>query len=151
MLVEAAWPTAKAPGPLHAFFVRIRARRGHQIAAVAVARKLTVLCWHLLTKDEDYLWARPTLVANKTRAMELPAGHPQQKGSRMLLLWHPEPRQERTRLRCGTRQKLLQVKWRRMSEPAFHSPYGSFVLGASREVDPGFWTSGLGGADAVPF
>jgi hypothetical protein len=62
--------------------VRIRARRGHQIAAVAVARKLTVLCWHLLSKDEHYLWARPALVANKTRAMELQAGHPQQKGSR---------------------------------------------------------------------
>jgi hypothetical protein len=44
-------------------------RRGHQIAAVAVAHKLTVLCWHLLTKGEDYLWARPALVANKTRAM----------------------------------------------------------------------------------
>jgi transposase len=82
MLVEAAWAAAKAPGPLHAFFVRIRARRGHQIAAVAVARKLTVLCWHLLTKAEDYLWARPALVANKTRAMQLQAGHPQQKGSR---------------------------------------------------------------------
>lgn len=82
MLVEAAWAAAKAPGPLNAFFVRIRARRGRQIAAVAVARKLTVLCWHLLTKDEDYLWARPALVANKTRAMQLQAGHPQQKGSR---------------------------------------------------------------------
>lgn len=82
MLVEAAWAAAKAPGPLHAFFVRIRARRGHQIAAVALARKLTVLCWHLLTKGEDYLWARPALVANKTRAMQLQAGHPQQKGSR---------------------------------------------------------------------
>ncbi|WP_433994764.1 IS110 family transposase [Bradyrhizobium canariense] len=82
MLVEAAWAAAKAAGPLHAFFVRIRARRGHQIAAVAVARKLTVLCWHLLTKHEDYLWARPALVANKTRAMQLQAGHPQQKGNR---------------------------------------------------------------------
>ena len=82
MLVEAAWAAAKAPGPLHAFFVRIRARRGHQIAAVAVARKLTVLCWHLLAKGEDYQWARPALVANKTRAMQLQAGHPQQKGSR---------------------------------------------------------------------
>jgi hypothetical protein len=28
VLVEAAWAAAKAPGPLHAFFVRIRARRG---------------------------------------------------------------------------------------------------------------------------
>ena len=72
----------KAPGPLHAFFVRIRARRGHQIAAVAVARKLAVLCWHVLTKDQDYLWARPALVANKTRAMELQAGKPQKKGNR---------------------------------------------------------------------
>ena len=82
MLVEAAWAAAKASGPLHAFFVRIRAQHGHQIAAVAVARKLTVLCWHLLTKGEDYLSARPALVANKTRAMQLQAGHPQQKGSR---------------------------------------------------------------------
>ena len=81
MLVEAAWAAAKAPGPLHAFFVRVRAKRGHQIAAVAVARKLTVLCWHVLTKDQDYLWARPALVANKTRAMELQAGRPQRKGN----------------------------------------------------------------------
>ena len=82
MLVEAAWAAAKTPGPLHAFFVRIRARRDHQVAAVTVARKLTVLCWHLLTKEEDYLWARPALVANKLRAMELRAGKPQKKGNR---------------------------------------------------------------------
>ena len=79
MLVEAAWAAAKTPGPLHAFFVRIRARRGHK---VAVARKLAVLCWHMLSREEDYLWARPALVANKLRAMELQAGQPQQKGNR---------------------------------------------------------------------
>lgn len=82
MLVEAAWAAAKAPGPLHAFFVRIRARRGHQVAAVALARKLTVLCWRLLTKKQDYLWARPALIASKARAMELQAGHAQKKGNR---------------------------------------------------------------------
>lgn len=82
MLVEAAWAAAKAPGPLHAFFVRIRAKRGHQVAAVALARKLTVLCWHLLTKEQDYLWARPALVAKKARDMELRAGLPQKKGNR---------------------------------------------------------------------
>ena len=82
MLVEAAWAAAKTPGPLHAFFVRIRARRGHQVAAVAVARKLAVLCWHMLTKEQDYLWARPALVANKLRAMELQAGKPQKKGNK---------------------------------------------------------------------
>lgn len=81
MLVEAAWAAAKAPGPLHAFFVRVRARRGHQIAAVATARKLAVLCWHLLTKEADYLWARPALVANKVRGLQLQAGQPQKKGN----------------------------------------------------------------------
>lgn len=82
MLVEAAWAAAKAPGPLHAFFVRIRAKRGHQIAAVALARKLTVLCWHLLTKETDYRWARPALVATKRRAMELRSGQSQKKGNK---------------------------------------------------------------------
>ena len=82
MLVEAAWAAAKAPGPLRAFFIRIRARRGHQIAAVAVARKLATLCWHMLTKDEDYHWVRPSLVVHKRRAMELAAGQPQRKGNK---------------------------------------------------------------------
>ena len=82
MLVEAAWAAAKAPGPLRGFFIRVRARRGHQIAAVAVARKLAVLCWHMLTKGEDYRWARPSLVAHKQRAMELAAGQPHKKGNR---------------------------------------------------------------------
>jgi transposase len=82
LLVEAAWAAAKAPGPLHAFFIRIRARRGHQVAAVATARKMAVLVWHLLTKEADYLWARPALVAQKVRALELQAGRPARKGNR---------------------------------------------------------------------
>jgi transposase len=81
MLVEAAWAASKAPGPLRAFFLRIRAKKGMQVAAVAVARKLAVLCWHLLTRDTDYLWQRPALVAHKVRAMELQAGQPMQKGN----------------------------------------------------------------------
>ena len=82
LLVEAAWAAAKAPGPLHAFFVRIRARRGHQVAAVATARKMAVLVWHMLTKEADYLWARPALVAHKVRALELQAGRPMRKGNK---------------------------------------------------------------------
>ena len=39
-----------------------------------------MLCWYLLTKDEDYHWARPALVANKIRAMELQSGQPARKG-----------------------------------------------------------------------
>ena len=82
MLVEAAGVAAKTPGPLRAFFVRVRGRRGHQIAAVATARKLAVLTWHLLTKQQDYAWARPSLTEQKRRALELRAGQPAERGRR---------------------------------------------------------------------
>jgi transposase len=76
MLVEAAWVAAKAPGPLRAFYQRIKARRGFQIAVVATARKMLVLAWNLVSKDEDYVFARPSLVAFKRRKLELAAGAP---------------------------------------------------------------------------
>jgi len=80
MLGEAAWKVTLTPGPLRAFFERIRARRGPQIAATATARKLTVLFWHLLTREEDYAFARPAMTRNKIRQLELLAGAPPQKG-----------------------------------------------------------------------
>jgi transposase len=82
MLVEAAWAAARAPGPLRAFFLRVSSRRGQHVAAVAVARKLAVLIWHLLLKGESYLWARPALHAKKMRELELKAGHPATRGQK---------------------------------------------------------------------
>lgn len=82
MLVEAAWAASKTPGPLRAFYQRVRARRGMQIAVVATARKLTVLCWHLISKDEDYAFARPSLTAQKLRRLELRAGLPAKRGQK---------------------------------------------------------------------
>ena len=52
MLVEAAFAASRAPGPLPAFYRRIKDRRGLQVAVVATARKMIVLCWHLVTKDQ---------------------------------------------------------------------------------------------------
>ena len=80
MLVEAAWSASKAPGPLRAFYQRVRARRGMQVAAVATARKLAVLCWHLIIKGEDYAFALPSLIAHKQRKLELRAGAPPARG-----------------------------------------------------------------------
>ena len=82
MLVEAAWSAANAPGPLRAFFLRIRGRRGQQIAAVATARKLAVIAWHVLAGQEDFAWSRPALTAKKRRDLELRAGMPAKKGHR---------------------------------------------------------------------
>ncbi len=76
LLTEAAHAAVRAPGPLASTYLRLRARRGGGIAIVAVARKLTVIAWHLLTKDEDYRDARPDLVRAKHRALDRLAGTP---------------------------------------------------------------------------
>ncbi len=81
-LVESAWVVAGAPGPLHAFAERIRARRGANVATVAVARKLAVLFWHMLTKEEEYAFGRPSLTVEKLRRIELTAGAPSIRGKR---------------------------------------------------------------------
>jgi transposase len=79
VLVEAAWSAARGAGPLRAFALRVAARRGRNVATVAVARKLAVLAWHLLTRGEDYAFARPSIVARKRRRLELTAGAPRRK------------------------------------------------------------------------
>jgi hypothetical protein len=77
MLAEAAWSASKAPGQLRAFYQRVRARRGMQIAVVAAAGKLAVLCWHLILKGgEYYVFAMPSLIAREQRTLELRAGLP---------------------------------------------------------------------------
>jgi transposase len=81
MLVEAAFSASRAPGPLRAFYRRVKDRRGFQIATVATARKMTVLCWHLITRGENYAFARPSLTAHKRRKLELAAGATSQRGS----------------------------------------------------------------------
>jgi transposase len=83
VLVQAAWAAIKTPGPLHAFYLRLKARRGAQIAIVAVARKLTILAWHLLTKQQDYAHQRPVLVARKLRRLELQTGAPRRPHRRI--------------------------------------------------------------------
>jgi transposase len=80
MLVEAAFSASRAPGPLRAFYRRVKDRRGFQVATVATARKMTVPCWHLITRGEDYAFARPSLTAHKRRKLELAAGAESRRG-----------------------------------------------------------------------
>jgi transposase len=82
MLCEAAWIAVRTPGPLRAFYERLRARRGAQIALVATGRKLCVLFWHLLSRPEDYAFERPSLTRHKLRRLELMAGDPPRRGQR---------------------------------------------------------------------
>ncbi len=41
-----------------------------------------VLFWHLLTNEQDYAFARPTLTHKKLRRLELLAGAPRHQGQR---------------------------------------------------------------------
>jgi transposase len=84
MLTEAAVVAVNTDGPMRAFYPRVRARRGNPIAIVAVARKLAVLFWHLLKRDEDYAFARPSLTRHKLRELELRAGAERHPGRRNL-------------------------------------------------------------------
>jgi transposase len=113
MLVEAAWQAVRGPGPLRAFFQRVSARRGPHIAAVAVARKLAVIIWHLLTRGEDYAWVRPALHAKKLRELELRSGEPARRGQRGSAYAY-----NLTRVRQEERRRVEQaeVAYRRLTE-----------------------------------
>ena len=80
MLVEAAWAAAVTPGPLRAFYVRVQGRKrqaGRRRCDRAQDRRAG---WHLLTKEEDYAFARLALVAIKERQMQLKASAKSRRG-----------------------------------------------------------------------
>jgi transposase len=76
LLIEAAHSAIRTPGPLRAFHARLAARRGKQIALCATARKLAVLAWHLLSKEEDYRYGAPTITQRKLRNLQRQAHDP---------------------------------------------------------------------------
>jgi transposase len=117
MLVEAAWAAARAPGPLRAFFLRVRSRRGQHVAAVATARKLAVIIWHLLRKGESYAWARPALHAKKLRDLELKAGYKAERGQKgAAYVYHQEPPQSGAQVGRASRGRLRPLR-RRLESP----------------------------------
>jgi hypothetical protein len=113
MLVEAAWQADRSPSPRRAFFRRIATRRGKHVAAVAVARKLAVIVWHLLTKKEDYAGVRPALHAQKLRGLQLRAGHPSQRGRKGPTYAY---NLARTRIEEKRRAEQAEVAYRRLTE-----------------------------------
>ena len=113
MLVEAAWQAVRGPGPLRAFYQRVSARRGNHIAAVAVARKLAVIVWHMLTRGEDYAGVRPALHAKKLRDLELRSGQPMRRGQRGSAY---EYNLTRTRQEERRRAEQSEVAYRRLTE-----------------------------------
>ena len=57
LAVEAAHNMAMNGGPMSGSFYKIKSKKGYNIAVVALARKLVVLTWHILKKQEPYRYA----------------------------------------------------------------------------------------------
>jgi hypothetical protein len=73
MLVQSAHAVRAHPGPLGHFFRRLKKRKPHNVAAVAVAHKLALLAWHVLSKGEPYRYALPRATENKLRTLRIQA------------------------------------------------------------------------------
>ena len=61
MAIQAANLLVRTPSPLQHWYRKLKKAKGHNIAIVAVARKLVVLVWHILTTGEPYRYAQPAL------------------------------------------------------------------------------------------
>jgi transposase len=132
-LVEACWSTVRQPGPIAAFYQRIRARRGHSIAIVASARKLACLFWCLLSRGEDYAFAQPSLTTKKMRRLELAAGAPRRQGGRDVWSTNEATRQAERELALQAQRAYERtVKDRQQQSGAGATP-GRASRGSSRE------------------
>ena len=80
MLIQSAHAVRLHPGPLGHFFRRLKARKCHNVAVVAVAHKLALLAWHLLKTGEPYRYALPRATEDKLRKLRIAAGGEKRRG-----------------------------------------------------------------------
>lgn len=73
MLIQASHSMRANPGPLGYFFRRLQKRKPYSVAVVAVAHKLALLAWHLLTKGEPYRYAIPQTTKTKLQRLRVQA------------------------------------------------------------------------------
>jgi transposase len=72
-MVQAAHQVARHPGPLGHFFKKLAKRKNYNVAVVATARKLVVIAWQMLTKNEPYRYAVPRSTEEKLRKLRVRA------------------------------------------------------------------------------
>jgi transposase len=78
ILVQVAHAASKKIGSkLRKFYLRVRARRGANVAIVALARKILSILYHLLVNQEMY--EEPEAPAKKARPNRIDQSHPQRE------------------------------------------------------------------------
>lgn len=69
LAIEAAQSLALSNTPITASYHKIKQKKGHNVAVTALARKLIVLIWHMLKKNEPYRYAPPARTREKLRKL----------------------------------------------------------------------------------
>lgn len=69
LMVLAAHHVKRHPGPLGAFYRRLTDRKHGSVAAVATARKMVEIAYHMLTNNEPYRYADPERTQRKLDAL----------------------------------------------------------------------------------
>ena len=64
-LAESAEALIRTPSPLASLYQRVARKKGHNIAKIAVARKMSELVWHVLSKQSPYLYQKHRLTQEK--------------------------------------------------------------------------------------
>lgn len=135
-----ARPAIRTTGPLRAFAQRVKSRRGTNVATVAVARKLAVLVWQLLTHQQDYAFAQPSLVREKLRRLELLCG----------ATAHPGSRAGGPPVFATTNRRLLEKQLAAQAELAYQRLVQDWSVGGRRDAGatPGRASSAVNAAAA---
>ncbi len=145
VLVEAAHTAVRSPGPLRAFFQRVRAKRGHAIAIVAVVRKMCVLFWRLIARGEDYAYQMPIITAKKLRNVELTAGASRRRATGNLKGPNREERRQLERHSAEAAEHAYQrnvTDWQRQQTQRAKRPPRELDFHPSSVPKPGTYAAG---------
>lgn len=92
LLTQAAQQVAQHPGPLGVFFRRLKAKKNHNVAVVATARKLVVIAHLMLKNNEPYRYAVPATTKQKLTTLRVTAtGERRRKSGPLRKPMEPQP------------------------------------------------------------
>lgn len=134
LAVEAAEHLRKAPGPLRALFCRVHSKRGHNVAVVAVARKLAELVFHLLMKQENYLYEKPHRTIDKRSTVRKMA---RRKTGRRAASATPRPAGRGALYGSGLQGKTLKNEIARRAAEEAEAIYEAIVAAPGADSRPG--------------
>lgn len=122
LAVEAAQSIAMSSAPLAATYHRVRRKKGHNVAVVAVARKLVVLVWHMLRSGEPYRYAPAAYTRQKLRRLT-PGAKPAARNHKPRrleevyeeagLAWPSEPSAAERRAAAANRRTITRLRKQR--------------------------------------